>query len=199
MDIPLNAEVYCQEEICGRTTSVIVEPKTRRVTHVVVKTSTNPHIERLVPVEWIAESNQQTIHLGCSSAELAQCPNFIKTCYEKRLVPYILDYSAGEVLWPSYALSERTVPVERQQIPQGELAVRRGARVEAVDGGLGRVDDFVIDPHSESITYLVVREGHWWRHFDMAVPVSQISRLSSNAVYLNVAKRSTPQKRTKDG
>jgi hypothetical protein len=32
MDILLNAEVYCQEEICGRTTSVIVEPKTRQVT-----------------------------------------------------------------------------------------------------------------------------------------------------------------------
>lgn len=104
MDIPLNAEVYCQEEICGRTTSVIVEPKTRRVTHVVVKTSTNPHIERLVPVEWIAESNQQTIRLSCSSAELARCPNFIKTKYEKRLVPYVLDYHDGELLWPLYTL-----------------------------------------------------------------------------------------------
>ncbi len=198
MDIPLNAEVYCQKEVCGRTTSVIIKPETRRVTHVVVKTSNDPHIERLVPIEWIAASDQRTIRLNCSPAELAQCPNLIKIQYEERVVPYALGYGAGEVLWPSYLLSEFMVPVERQQIPQGELAVKRGARVEAVDGSLGRVDDFVIDPHSDSIMHLLVREGHWWQHFDVAVPVSQISRLSANRVYLSVAKHDVAQKPIRD-
>ena len=193
MDIPLNAEVYCQGKMSGRTTAIIVNPKTRRVTYVVVKSALHPHREYLAPVEWITASDQRTIQLRCSPAELARCPDFIKTHYERRLVPYVMDYSVGELLWPAYLLSERLVPVERQQIPQGELAVQRGAWVEALDGDMGQLADFVIDPHNESLTHLLVREGHWWRHFDVTVPASQISHLSNHIVHLNVTKHNTAQ------
>jgi hypothetical protein len=36
--------------------------------------------------------------------------------------------------------------VKTQQIPPGELAVHRGTRVEAKDGYVGKVDEFVVNP-----------------------------------------------------
>ena len=47
--------------------------------------------------------------------------------------------------------------------------------------------------HNESLTHLLVREGHWWRHFDVTVPASQISHLSNHIVHLNVTKHNTAQ------
>ncbi len=52
------------------------------------------------------------------------------------------------------------ISVEYERIPPGELAVRRGARVETTDGHAGRVDEFLVNPADGYITHLVLREGH---------------------------------------
>jgi len=40
--------------------------------------------------------------------------------------------------------------------------VRRGTRVEATDGHVGHVDEFVVNPENGHITHSVMREGHLW-------------------------------------
>ena len=50
--------------------------------------------------------------------------------------------------------------VEHEQIPLGELAVSGGAHVEATDGRMGRVDEFLVNQENGYITHLVMREGH---------------------------------------
>ena len=62
MDIPLNAEVYCQGKMSGRTTAIIVNPKTRRVTYVVVKSALHPHrvrnlVTMVTPVDFHTPGN----------------------------------------------------------------------------------------------------------------------------------------------
>jgi hypothetical protein len=54
------------------------------------------------------------------------------------------------------------VPTEHQQIPPGELAVRRGTRLEATDGYVSKVDEFVVNPEKGHITHMVMQEGHLW-------------------------------------
>jgi sporulation protein YlmC with PRC-barrel domain len=73
--------------------------------------------------------------------------------------------------------------------PAGELAIRRGARVEAVDGHAGRVDEFLINPENDHITHLVMREGHLWGQKDVTIPMSQIDRFADNTVYLKLNKQ----------
>jgi sporulation protein YlmC with PRC-barrel domain len=75
-----------------------------------------------------------------------------------------------------------------EQIPPGELAVHRGTEVEAVDGYVGKVDEFLIDPLTGHITHLVLRKGHLWGERDITIPVSQIDRVASEAVYLKLNK-----------
>jgi sporulation protein YlmC with PRC-barrel domain len=99
-------------------------------------------------------------------------------------------YMANEYrMWP-YVIPEVLMPIEHMHIPPGELAVRRGARVRATDGHVGRVDEFMVDPTNGHITHLVLREGHPWGQKDVTIPVSQIERIEENAVYLRLDKHS---------
>jgi hypothetical protein len=54
----------------------------------------------------------------------------------------------GTYYYLLYVTPEITVqvPVEHLQIPPGELVVQRGTRVEAKDGYVGKVDEFVVNP-----------------------------------------------------
>jgi hypothetical protein len=81
------------------------------------------------------------------------------------------------------------VPVEHQQIPLGELAVHRGTRVEATDGHVGHVDEFVVNKVDGSITHLVMREGHLWGQKDVIIPLSALGETHEDTVFLNLDKQ----------
>jgi hypothetical protein len=90
-------------------------------------------------------------------------------------------------LWDRpYAVSQTTVVrVQRKHIPPGELAMHQGARVEATDGHVGRVDEFLVDS-SEHITHLVLRDGHLWGQKEVIIPVSEIHHIEEDAVCLKI-------------
>jgi hypothetical protein len=81
-----------------------------------------------------------------------------------------------------------TVPVEHMQIPLGELAVRRGTRVEATDGYVGKVDEFVVNPDNCHITHLVMREGHLWGKKEVIIPLSALGDTRKDTVFLKLDK-----------
>jgi uncharacterized protein YrrD len=71
----------------------------------------------------------------------------------------------------------------------GELAIRRGSRVEASDGYVGKVDEFVVHPESSHMTHLVMRDGHLWGHRDVIIPLTAIESTYEDHVYLNLDKK----------
>lgn len=188
MEIPLNVDVQCTDRVCGQSTYVIVNPANKRVTHVVVREQQFPHAEYLVPVELIVESTPESILLRCASKELLDLDPFIETEYVEGDLAE-LEYGEDDYrMWP-YALPEdEVIPIEYERIPPGELAIRRGAHVRATDGRVGRVDEFLIDPASEHITHLVLREGHLWGQKDVTIPISAIDRFEEDTVYLKLDK-----------
>jgi sporulation protein YlmC with PRC-barrel domain len=137
-----------------------------------------PHAERLVPIDWVTEATPHTIHLRCTSDRLAGMEEFIER--EDILV------------WPTTTfapvLEPTPVTLKHERVPQGELVIHRGARVEATDGHVGQVDEFLVDPTNEHITHLVLREGHLWGQKDVTIPVSQIDRIEQDVVYLKLDK-----------
>ena len=76
-----------------------------------------------------------------------------------------------------------------ERIPPGELAVRRGTRVEATDGYVGQVGEFVVEPESGHITHLVLLEGHLWAKKEVTLPLSAIDHSEGDTVYLNLDKK----------
>ena len=164
-----------------------------------MREDTSPNTEYIVPLDLVAETVEGTIQLRCSKAELQKLDPFVQTevIAEKASDMYIgstgtyAGYGMGSYYYWPYVMRGGTVyvPVDHLQIPPGELAVRRGLRVEATDGYVGRVDEFVVNPQNSHITHLVMREGHLWGHKDVIIPLAALDRTREDTVFLKLAKR----------
>ena len=130
-DIPVGADVECIDGLCGACTAVVVEPQSETVTHLVVREHEFPHVERLVPLSRVAQNHPSRIHLDCRLAELRHMPEFVETEYLPGSTPYFF--------WPVGIEAFAPLVVEHERVPAGELAIHRGARVQAADGAAGRV------------------------------------------------------------
>ena len=194
MEIPLQAQVECTDGVCGLSVYVLINPLIDEVTSLVVR-ETSSNTEYIVPVEVISATIADTIQLACSKAELEKMAPFVQTEFVQEKV---LDYAGyrggisgvGSYFYMPYVTSEIRIPVsaEHQQIPPGELAVHRGTRVEATDGYVGKVDEFVVNPENGHITYLVMREGHLWGQKDVIIPISAMDDNGDDTLFLNIDK-----------
>ncbi len=181
MEIPINAEVKCKDGVCGRSTYIIVNPATQQVTHIVVNLADWPHRERLAPIDLVKNSGASLLELDCTYAHIITLEHFVDIQYVRE--PYPNPVSPGA---PPISL---LVSKEIYRIPEGELAVQKGAHVEATDGTIGRVGEFVVDPVTDQITHVVIHEGHLWGQHNITVPVSAIDRIEANVVHLKLDKR----------
>lgn len=200
--IPLNVEVTCIDGNCGKSSHVIINPLDRAITHVVVEyDSFSDSNNSLVPLDKIIETTDNSIQLKCTTEELIGMEKFTETHYinsdaaeytafdtlAERSFNELDSFSMLPYVYPESRIY--SIPVEDERIPPGEIAVRRGADVEASDGHVGRVAEFIIDPTDGHITHLVLREGHLWSEKELTLPLSTVERMDEDAVYLNLDKK----------
>ncbi len=186
MNFPLGVEVFCKDGLYGRSTRVILKPKTEEVTHLIVREKAFPHTEYIVPVTVVSETTPDSINISMTSRELAKQDPFIEREYVEMNIP---EYANGAyTLHGNLYLDHEYVAVEHEQIPEDEVDVRKGARVEATDGHIGRVDEFLVDEETKRITHLVMREGHLFGKIDVSIPVSAIDHVEESTIYLKLSK-----------
>ncbi len=188
MDIPIDAEVLCADGAYGRSTRIILNPTTEQITHLVVRETTSG-IERMVPLEMVMETTPTLIRLNGSQSELGALPPVTITEYLRPMLPFDQYDVEQYVMWPYAAFGLNHLVLEHDMIPPSEFAVRRGARVEATDGLVGRVSEFVVVPGSGQISHLVLEEGPFWSKKDVTIPVGQIDHIEEDTVYLRLNKR----------
>ncbi len=186
--IPLHVGVSCSDGLCGVSTHVLVDPITRKVTHLVVQEISLQHPEYMVPVEYVTAGSSDAILLRCTRDELRHMDAFVQTHYLYEPMP---DYDSAYTEGYSVVVPEvmTQVPVEEEMIPLGELAVRHGMRVKAVDGAVGQVDELLMNPGTSKVTHLVMREGHLWGARDVAIPVSAVEYADDDTVTLRLSKQ----------
>lgn len=194
MDIPVNVDVFCLDGQGGRSTSIIVNPISMTLTHVVVRFNKE---EFLVPLELVTDSSSTIINLNCSQQELLQQRRFIKTQFigaeefdvENDLRRMAVESDAN--YWPYRSLDKSYLEIygSFEQIPHNELAIHRGSLVEASDGQIGRVEEFVVDSTNHHITHLVLKRGHFWGQKEITIPVNEIDQIDEDIVYLKLDKQ----------
>jgi hypothetical protein len=185
MDLALDVEVFCNDGRCGRSTNVILNPITCEVTHLVVALETRPHTEYVVPTSFLGETTPGSINLHCTTTELKALEPFV---VEELVAVETPQYDNNVSAWPLVTSETKWTSVVHHHIPLGELAVRRGARVEAADGSLGNVEEFLVDEHCR-VTHLVLGKGHLWRHKDIAIPASEIESYEEKTVRVRLSKQ----------
>jgi uncharacterized membrane protein len=188
IEIPVDATVECADGHAGRSSHVIIDPVKRIVTHFVVTDDdpVTPH-SWLVPIDQVSATSHKSIKLACTLEELAAMEPFLDVHFLKSDTAEE-DYPADAIFLSPYVTPLRTdyVSVETEHIPQGELAIRRGATVEATDGKVGVLGEFLIDPDSGHVTHFVLQEGHLWGKKEVTVPVSAIDRTLESTVFLKL-------------
>ena len=134
MDIPLNVQVFCSDGPGGRSTAIVVDRPTRKVTHFVVAVE---ELELRVPVEAIASSSAVRIDLSWTCAQLAGAEPFvIEVPADEEQLARLADSMAGANVMGPYtspdaaymveALSNATM--EQEQVGLNELAIHQDDR-----------------------------------------------------------------------
>jgi len=194
MDISLHAKVECQNKVCGKIICVIINPISKSVTHMVVQEKGFIGIERLIPVEEILDSQSDHVTLRCSLDQFSKFDSFTEAPYIGSDEPS-LNYEAEHYSFP-FSTPNFGETFEYEQwfeqtecIPQGELGIHRAAEVYATDGKVGEVDEFLISPKDNRISYIILREEHLWGEKLVTIPVSEIDRIETDLIYLKLGKQ----------
>ena len=195
LDIRMNASVTCTDGDAGHIQALVVNPVQKALTHIVVgKHESDQWSQHLVQINVVQEASPDQVQLTCTLAELADMEPFVEHRYigPEDIDPTIPDYvsmEAGQYMSPyTVDMYQGGMDVGVEAIPHDELAIHRGANVEATDGKIGQVGEFVVEPGSGHITHVVLKKGHLWRKREIAVPVSHVRQVMGDVVYLDLDK-----------
>jgi uncharacterized protein YrrD len=186
----------------GSLERVVVNPSTCVLTDIVVRTGTLlKQEEKVVPIELVAETNTSQIVLREEAGELKAFPPF----EEERLVSENgrtrgssspADDARIFVGYPSVGtpvVSASNKPIVtriEQNIPEGTVAMKEGAKVITAEGkNVGSVERVLADSSVDQITHLLVSRGLFTKEAKL-IPIHWVMTMGEDKVHLRVSKDS---------
>lgn len=210
----IGAEAHGSDGVCGKVTRVVIDPILRTVTHLVVEPKHRSGLGRLVPLD-LLDTTTSEIRLHCTVADFLELDAAEETHFLPGDNAYA-DYAEGQALyWPYYgsgsggsspgtgiggssldtssmdttlSASPSNQPITNDILPAGEVGIRRGERVHATDGEIGRVEGAVIEQPGHRITHVLLQEGHLFGRKDVAIPIEAVTGLAKG-IQLNLTKK----------
>ncbi len=191
----------CSDGSCGEVRRLVIDPAAETVTHLVIQPGHRRESGRLVPLG-LVETTAGEIRLRCTRAEFdnldpAEESDVVEAADSGGLVGDALVYGGGREAYapmgPGDLIDVGPQPVRRRVItqdavPYGEIQVRPGDRVHAVDGEIGRVRGFLVDPGDDRVTHVLLGEGHLWGRKDVAIPISAVTGVQ-DGIRLSITKQ----------
>ncbi|GAA2002145.1 hypothetical protein GCM10009838_80080 [Catenulispora subtropica] len=193
----------CSDGECGELVCVVVDPVADRLAHLIVV----PHgsgQSRLVPVERAGVEGGAVV-LDCTRDEFSHFETAVRTHFmnaeDEEEDRY--GYRGDEIMaWPYFGLGPArpamglsapepvlTPWIELEdRVPVGEVRIRRGERVHATDGRIGHVRGLIVDPADETVTHVLLDEGHLWGHKQVAIPIVAVGKITEEEVEVRLTK-----------
>ena len=178
-EFTLGARASCPDGFCGVVSGTIVDPAARTVTHLVIEPE-NGAVARLVPID-LVEGTADDVRLRCTLDEFGRLDPAEKV---------IGDTWSGAGDYSSRGLGQgpRRPLVVEHAVPLGQTEVYHHQSVQAVDGEIGRVEGFMVNPANDKVTHVLLEEGHLWGRKQVAIPVSAVASIE-DGIRLNITKR----------
>jgi sporulation protein YlmC with PRC-barrel domain len=183
----IGAAVSGADGYCGRLIKVVVDPVAGAVTHLVVEPEHRAGLARLVSLNLVAPgTDPAAVQLRISLHEFDALPRAEETFFLPGGSGHDA-YAAHELYyWPYFGIEGGVDPyatnasglVTRDTIPAGEVEVRRGDRVHAADGEIGKVEGLVVEPSGGHVTHVLLQEGHLWGRKEVAIPMTAVQKIS---------------------
>jgi uncharacterized protein YrrD len=198
-----NVSTYDGKNV-GNVDRVVLNPRTKEVTHLVVRKGFLFNEDKIVPLSLVASATEDRVTLRPDAADLDKLPPFEEVHYipldESEAVtaaypvgwasPFYwyeplgtsmtyVDYGAG------YDFPYRTET--EKNIPEDTVALKEGARVISDDGQhVGNVKRVFTRSDNDRATHFLVSEGLIFRVHKL-VPTSWIHDIQEDEVHLNVS------------
>ena len=187
----IGADVSCTDGVCGTLSRVVVVPRARTVTHLVV--NDRQFQGRLVPLDLVdVDAATGKIRLRCTIAEFGKLDPASRTMLLEGsgANPDIRDQNQlqfSRSVASTYLADPRSVTYDT--LPPGKVAVRGGEHVHATDGTIGQIQGLVIDSGSRQVTHVLLQEGHVFGRKVVAIPFGAVTGVNQDGIQLNLAKR----------
>lgn len=200
MRLDLGCSVHCADASFGELADVIVDPISRRVTHVVVAPHGQREGARLVPIDRVRPGDEGLV-LSYSVADvetleplhesaflragerIADDPDWDVGTEDVLALPIYQDPAGmGTMIDP-----DPHVMVNYHRIPKHEVEIRRSSAVFSTDGHhLGHVEGFLIG--SGETADIVLERGHLWGRREVVIPASAVERVQTDSITLSLTK-----------
>jgi sporulation protein YlmC with PRC-barrel domain len=200
MRLGLGSVVHCTDAPFGELADVVIDPVSRRVTHLVVQPHRRHDRARLVPVER-ASAAGDGLALDCSIADIEALEPLQESAYLR-----VGEFPVSDPDWeigtqdvlalPLYQEVDGLgtpidpdphVTVKYDRIPKHEVEIRRSSAVMSADGHrLGHVDGFLVG--SGQTADIVLERGHLWGRREIVIPAAAVARVENDSVTLSVTK-----------
>jgi hypothetical protein len=200
----IGAEASCSDGFCGKVSRLVMDPVALTVTHLVIEPKHRGESGRIVPVH-LVDTTADHLRLRCSIAEFDELDPAEETDLAEGL-----DYEGGfgqaeavggyggvgsmgvggsaTGMGIGMGVGHRTPVVVHDVVPLGETDVQRGERVHALDGEIGQVQGFLVDPDDDHVTHVLLQEGHLWGRKEVAIPISAVTGVDYG-IRLNITKK----------
>jgi hypothetical protein len=208
-EFTIGAKASCSDGFCGEVTRMITDPATRTVTHLVIDPKhRDEHQGRLVPLE-LVDTTAGGIRLRCTVAEFDALEPAEEVVvaeagdYEGGYRPTdpVVSYGDSRSTGLEFSVSgmnvgsklgHRIPTVVNDIIPAGETELRHGERIQALDGEIGQVQGFIVNPEDHKVTHVLLIEGHLWGRKEVAIPLSAVTRMDDE-IQVNLTKKQVEQ------
>jgi sporulation protein YlmC with PRC-barrel domain len=200
MRLELGSAVMCRDGRYGELADIVVDPITRRVTHLVVQPHHHQEQARLVSIE-LARALDEGLELDCSLADL----DALKPVRESEYLR-VGEFPADDPAWDVGIESVLALPVYQDldsmgasidpdphvmvnydRIPKHEVEIRRASDVLSSDGHrVGHVDGFLIS--DDDTADIVLEHGHLWGKREIVIPSTAVASVENDSVTLSLTK-----------
>jgi uncharacterized protein YrrD len=199
-------DVYSSDnEKIGSLDRVVMDPKSKEVTHIVVKEGFLFTEDKVVPMDLVGSVTEERISLQGSKEHLDELPEFEETHYVR---PHdttsdseVSADTSDPVYWyPPVDLSmggygrypvaffPQSLYVQKieKNIPDGTIALAQGAKVVAEDGEhVGNIETLITDPKDDRVIHMVISSGLLLKERKV-IPATWIDTVSDEEVRLSV-------------
>lgn len=206
MQFKENAEVLTSDgRKVGRIDRVVIDPKTKMVTHLVVKKGFLFTRDKVVPLDDVGSTTEEQVILNKKAGKQTEFLDFEETHHvpveyidsfrkqgqEGYARPLVWHYPNpgigwwGEEVYPRYPRPQYIVKTE-QNVPPGTVPLQEGAKVVSANGDhVGDVERIFADPEEHRATHLLISKGMLLKEKKL-IPTPWVDSVFENEVRLAV-------------
>lgn len=184
-------------EKAGEVKYVVMDPKEKELTHIIVEKGFLFKEDRVLPISLVSDSNEEQVSLYKLEEPLDDLPVFKEDHYVEVDLPSATKQKvAGPAIlydYPPVGTSPQPVTDERltktpnyRAIHGDAEPIQKGAQVISLDGEhLGNIEKVVVDPRTDQVTHFVITKGTVLIE-EKSIPASWIDEIDENEIQLSV-------------